>query len=121
MANLSKVSLEKLKTCDARLQAICHEAIKTYDFVVLCGHRSEADQEKAFREGHSKVKFPNSKHNVYPSLAVDLAPYPIDWIDLTRFHYLAGVMLAVAASKGIPIEWGGDWKMRDYPHYQLKV
>ncbi len=55
-----------------------------------------------------------------PSLAVDLAPYPIDWNDLKRFHELAGRILEVAALLDIPLTWGGHWhSFKDYPHYEL--
>ncbi len=26
-----------------------------------------------------------------------------------------------AKELNIPIDWGGDWKMRDYPHFELKI
>ena len=74
MPYFGRLSTQRLSTCDERLQDICNEAIKVYDFSVLCGHRDEIEQKKLFREGKSKLEYPHSKHNSIPSLAVDIAP-----------------------------------------------
>ena len=66
-------------------------------------------------------QWPDSKHNSIPSLAVDLAPYPIDWSDLYRFHELAGRMLQVAALFDIDMTWGGHWSKPDMPHFQVRI
>lgn len=108
------------------------------DFSVTCGVRSKEDQDKAFREKKSKVRYPNSKHNLKPgqewSLAVDIIPYfpnpnkRYDWNDLLAFARLAGVIFAVAHRHGIELRWGGDWDMdfqsldqdfNDLPHFEL--
>ncbi len=128
MANFSKKSLDKLNTCDSALQEICLEAIKIYDFTVLCGNRTEEEQNQLFAEGKSQLKYPQSKHNSSPSQAVDIAPYPIDWEDTGRFKLLAGIIFGIAHSKGIKIRWGGDWdsdwnmseeRFRDLPHFEI--
>lgn len=121
MARFSKISGQRLSTCDNELITLMNSCIAEYDFSVLCGHRGEAEQNKAFNEGKSKLKYPNSKHNSYPSKAVDIAPYPIDWNDIGRFKELAEIVKKKAKELGIEIEWGGDWgKFKDYPHWQLK-
>ena len=43
--------------------------------MIVCGHRNKEDQNKAFAEGKSKLKWPKGKHNKLPSQAVDAAPY----------------------------------------------
>lgn len=91
------------------LQLILDEAIKIMDFAITTGHRNKVDQDEAFAKKVSKKKFPESKHNVYPSHAVDIHPYPIDYEDLSRYYYLAGIMKGIALSKGVKIRWGGDW------------
>lgn len=130
MASFGKSSLEKLYTCHPVLQEICHEAIKVTDFTILVGHRGEEEQNQAFKEGKSKLKYPESKHNQTPSLAVDIAPYPIDWNDISRFNRLAGVMFAIAHSKNVKLRWGGTWgnldaipstTFRDFPHFELVI
>ncbi len=129
MPSFSKVSRQRLSTVDPKLQRILEKAIERFDFSVLCGHRTKEDQDKAFNDGFSKVAFPNSKHNSFPSMAVDIAPWPIDWNDRERFYYMAGVVVTVAAEMGIPIRWGGNWDMDfdlrnggsflDLPHFEL--
>jgi hypothetical protein len=95
-------------------------AIKRYDFTVLCGHRGEEEQTRAYEAGNSKLRYPMSKHNSEPSMAVDIAPYPIDWDDIGRFQELAAIVLEEAALAKIPLRWGGNWKnFKDYPHYEL--
>ena len=128
MPTFGQRSLTNLHTAHPDLQKVCNEAIKLYDFSVICGHRDKAKQDKAVRNGKSKTPFPKSKHNSLPSLAVDLAPYPIDWNDTSRFYFLAGVMMGCAEKVGVKLRWGGDWngdgdfkeRFRDLPHFELK-
>lgn len=119
MPRFSKVSLDHLATCDHRLQKICFEAITTRDFKVIYGHRTQVQQDAAYRRGKSKVKWPYSKHNKMPSLAVDVAPYPIDWEDIDRFVDLSRTILRIADVMKIPILWGGTWGW-DWGHYELR-
>ena len=124
-SNRSKAALE---TCHCDLQILLNAAIKHVDFSVLEGHRGRAAQDAAFAGGFSKVKWPNGKHNKTPSMAVDIAPYPIVWGDTERFVLFAGFLLGIAASMDISIRWGGDWdrdtqvkdeKFRDLGHFEL--
>lgn len=122
MPSFSKLSLERLSTCHKDLQRVAHEAIKVYDFTVLCGHRTKDEQELAFRKGNSKLRFPASKHNVLPSLAMDLAPWPLNWADIRAFTELSDVIKNVAYNLDIPLIWGGDWaSFVDMPHYELNL
>lgn len=132
MPSFSKKSLAQLQTCDSRLQKIARRAIEVMDFSIVEGHRDKEHQDIAVAKGLSKVNWPDGKHNKNPSLAMDCAPYPIDWTDSEkarqRFCLLAGVMLMAAAAEGFKIRWGGDWdsdrdtrdeKFRDLPHFEL--
>jgi len=121
MPKFSNKSKERLATCHDKLQAICNEAIRITDFTVLEGHRGEERQNELYKKGSTKAVFGASKHNFKPSLAVDLAPYPIDWEDTERFAELAGVIKAVAFKYGVNITWGGDWhSFKDMPHYEIE-
>lgn len=128
MPEFSPLSKKRLAECHHDLQKLMNEVIKHYDIVILCGFRGKDEQEKAVAEGKSKVHFPNSKHNVTPSLAVDIAPYPIDWNDMKRWWHLAGYVKATAERLGIKIRQGADWdgdndfkdqKFIDLPHVEL--
>ncbi len=122
MPTFSAKSLERLATCHPDLQRVAHEAIKTLDFTVLCGHRTQAEQEHCCILGTSKLHWPDSKHNALPSLAMDLAPWPLHWEDEASFERLATTIKIEAEALGIKIRWGGDWqKFPDRPHYELVV
>lgn len=120
MPSFSQRSLSNLSTCHPELQRLLGEAIKHVDFTVLEGHRGREGQEKAFREGNSRARWGQSKHNAKPSLAVDIVPWPIDWNDHERFHHLAGWVLGIASQMGIDLGWGGLWTtLVDMPHFEL--
>lgn len=109
MPRFSRESLEKLGTCHKELRDLCHEAILLFDFSVLCGYRGKEEQNSLFEEDLTKVKWPNSYHNRFPSDAVDLAPWPIDWNNRERFFFLAGIMTGLARERKIKLTWGGAW------------
>jgi len=129
MAEFGTSSRSRLNTCHMDIVRVMEQAIKSGpDFSIVCGHRNNVDQSKAFDNGLSQVKYPNSKHNSMPSTAIDIVPYPVDWEDLNRFRVLAGYILGTAHTMGIELRWGGDWdrdydegdeKFRDMPHFEL--
>jgi hypothetical protein len=113
-------SMKRLATCHPDLQKLVLAAAEDFDLIVVCGHRGEQDQQAAYHNGTSKLVWPHSRHNSEPSEAVDLAPFPLDWKDLGRFHELGAHMEAVSSREGIPIIWGGRWtKFVDLPHFEL--
>lgn len=122
---LDATSVKRLDTCDYRLQDLVQVATKDapFPFIVVCGHRGQADQDEAVKEHKSKLVWPTSKHNADPSLAVDLAPYidlQIPWGDPNKFHLLADHIKATALALNLNIIWGGTWSgFRDLPHYEL--
>lgn len=134
MPTFSQSSLDQLATCHPDLQKIAHAAIALFDFTVLEGFRDKAKQDAAVKAGNSKTPWPTSKHNASPSLAMDCAPYPIDWSgtqkSLERFVFMHGVFHAVAQQLGIAVRSGIDWNsnndmrdegtFRDYPHLELR-
>jgi len=121
MPNFSKRSINRLKTCDHRLKRILLRVIKRFDCTVLEGHRTEEKQNEYYWNGKSKLMWPESKHNSEPSLAVDVAPWPIpenwgeDWRDRVKFYELKALIFYEAAEAGVKIRFGGDWDMdEDY-------
>jgi len=109
MAKFSDRSNRKLQTAHPDLRKVFEEVVGFFDCTILFGHRDEETQNEAFATGASTKKWPDSNHNALPSLAVDAAPYPIDWKDRERFTYFAGQVVATARSMGIELRWGGDW------------
>lgn len=134
MPKYSKISLGRLEECHSDLQLIFNRVIKLFDNSILCGHRSEDEQNSALYSGNSKLSFPNSKHNKVPSMAVDSIPYPIDWKNTKRMIYYAGMVKAIGeifieeGKVTHVIRWGGDWdmdtetsdnKFNDLVHFEL--
>lgn len=133
MPRFGKKSMERLMTCDERLQRLFCKVVRHYDCTIVCGHRGRADQMAAFRAGASRAPWPESRHNPYPSRAVDVAPwFPVEphvrWDDVISFRRLGLFVRGVAVGMGIPIRWGGDWdgdfrlndqKFNDLAHYEL--
>jgi peptidoglycan LD-endopeptidase CwlK len=90
--------------CDFILLEVC-------DVSLIAGHRDEAMQNSLY-PAFTKVRWPNSKHNAYPSLAVDLQPYPKPKVTnelREQLAYIAGRAIQYAASRHITLRWGGDW------------
>jgi peptidoglycan L-alanyl-D-glutamate endopeptidase CwlK len=144
----SESSKKKLRTCHDDLQLIFNCAIADKDITILCGHRSEEAQFALFTKGRKLVngiwviddkakivtykdgKEKKSEHNLFPSMAIDAAKWfkekpHIRWNDKHSFFELYNTLNAHAnflfnAGKiSHRLIWGGNWKMRDYPHFQL--
>jgi len=119
MYYFGRSSKTKLETCHPLLQEIANELIKVMDVMVVWGRRGKMAQNKAYEEGRSQLEYPRSKHNKFPSLAMDLAPWPLDWDDFNRFERMCGIIEGIALMKGIKIRLGRDFSSRDMPHIEL--
>ena len=87
------------------------------DFAVVEGVRTKKKQAELVKAGASWTM--NSRH--LTGHAVDLAPYiggTIRW-DWPPFRVMAQAMQKAAEELAVPITWGGDWKVRDGPHFEL--
>lgn len=113
MPIFSDHSMKILESCDPKLQAIFGQVINIMDCQILEGYRSGNRQNKLFESGKSRLRYPESKHNKSPSLAVDAAPYPIDWKDRDRWHFFAGIVFGIASQlyPELRLRWGGNWIM----------
>ena len=129
MPSFGRKSRERIATCDKDLQNLFTEVVRYFDCSVLVGFRGKNEQNRAFKEGRSKVRWPRGKHNSNPSSAIDVAPYPIDWKDRERFLYFGGFVKGCAYQMGIPLRWGGDWdndtslsdnKFDDLVHFEIR-
>lgn len=93
---------------------------------ISCSFRNSTEQNKAFAEGKSQLRWPKSKHNNTEngrpcSLALDL--FLIDEDGLARFPPLFYAKLNADNERDRePIEWGGKWtKFKDLVHFQLVI
>ena len=105
MPHFGKRSKERLKGVDIRLQHILRRLVKIMDVTIIEGLRTQERQNELLKKGASKTKY--SKH--IEGKAVDVAPYPIDWEDRERFHYMGGMLRGIAHEMDVKIRWGGDW------------
>lgn len=115
----SKRSLERLKGVHPDLVAVMTRALEltSVDFVVIDGLRTREQQAKLVQRGASTTM--NSRH--LTGHAVDIAPFvdgKVSW-HWPDYYPLAGVVKTAAEELGVSIEWGGDWRFKDGPHWQL--
>lgn len=143
----SKLSLSRLLNVDPRMVQVVKRALEKseIDFMVVEGLRTREQMminygkgrtaaqctakgvpAKYAQPGLAKVTWLsnpfNSKHGDQGEgfgAAVDLAPYPLDWNDISKFKKIAEAMKAASKELSIPIVWGGDWSKKDYPHFEL--
>lgn len=123
MYKWSKKSSDLLATCDKRLQDLANAMLERskFDLTIIEGYRTKDEQERAFQEGKSKAHYGQSKHNVFPSQAIDIAPYPISW-DKNDIRWWKMIALAyeVARIKNIKIRSGVFFTgLEDYPHIEI--
>jgi peptidoglycan L-alanyl-D-glutamate endopeptidase CwlK len=137
MPKFSEAAAERLSRAHPLLQKLMNAAILEFDFTILQSQRGRADQEAAFRKGHTKVHFGNSAHNWAPAVALDIAPLPIDWDDAKDDgrdghaifrHMQMNIIRPLAQKLHVPIRLGCDWNgdgnaynesFIDLPHVEL--
>jgi hypothetical protein len=125
---LGRRSRGRLENVHPDLVRVLEEAIKSYDFAVIWGHRGMEDQNTAFSSGNSKNRWPTSKHNGLPSTAVDIVPYPGGYeASYEEFFEMATHVLGAASRLGVKVKWGGHWVNytgkghydRDWAHFEI--
>jgi len=115
----SKKSKNILSQCDEKLEFLFYAVLEIglIDITIIEGIRTKYKQNKFYKDGLSKVKWPNSKHNIinegYKSQAIDVAPYVNGATSWKKEHciFLAGIILATAKTNKINVRWGGNWDM----------
>lgn len=138
MANykFSERSQIRLDSCHKDLRKLAKTILLHRDITILEGYRGKDRQNELFTEGKSKLKYPNSRHNVFPARAIDMMPYPVEpWMwgssPKARDFWMTwgGYVRGVADAMGIKVTWGGDWDndwnshdhtLFDGPHFQLE-
>ena len=132
MARFGKRSLDVLSELAPDLQTLFKVVIQYVDIKLICGYRNRIAQHAAFLSDNSKVDWPNSKHNVSPSLAVDWVPFPDsgkpdDYIYLAGFIMGIGQALFMEGKMFHRLRYGGDFNMNyrttddgwDFGHVEL--
>ena len=137
MYKLSKRSLDTMQGVNPDLVKVIKEAIATspFDFMVTQGLRTAKYQNELYQQGRTKkgLKVTNADGYIKKSnhqMKVDGYGYAIDFVVLngnvldwdteSKYRAVAKHILEVGHKLGVNLEWGGDWKFKDYPHIQLK-
>ena len=116
---LSDKAIEKLQGVHPDLVNVVKLALtkSPVDFTVTEGLRTLERQKELVAAGASQTL--NSRH--LTGHAVDLAAVvgkEVRW-DWPLYSKIADAMKNAAIELKVNIQWGGDWKMRDGPHFQL--
>jgi len=142
MRKFEERSIKNLSGVHPDLAKVMNAAIKDapVGFIIIYGVRTTEEQQRLYAQGRTapgarvtncdgiKVK---SNHQVKSDgygYAVDLYADSnnngkLDTPEINDVESLKKVAAHVketAKRLGIKIEWGGDWTIRDYPHFELK-
>lgn len=148
MPAFGRESQKKLNTCDKDIRLICDKTIIMIDFSIITGHRTKEEQNGLFPK-YTKLKWPKGKHNKFPSMAVDIAPYikpygvifggreqifrmmeirgvskaAAEAFVVKSYARMMGYIEAIAFTAGIKIrvgiDWDGDFDMLDQKFHDL--
>jgi hypothetical protein len=95
--------------------------------IITCTYRSPSRQNELYQQGRRNIKVEGivtykdginhlSKHNCYPSKAIDIAVKVSGKVTWDSKYYIP--LGALCKKHGLI--WGGDWvKLKDYPHIEI--
>jgi len=86
------------------------------DCHVAYAFRGKKEQDDAYASGKSALKWPNSKHNVTPSRAIDLFFQD----DQGKGSWPTERFKEIHVRCGAGLRWGGDFShLHDYCHWEM--
>ena len=144
--SFAQSSLDKMEKVHPKLVEVMKAAIENspFDFRITSGARTTEEQKALFALGRTKpgkiVTYTNgvtskSNHQIKDDgygHAVDIFPCGViengvyrkftseEGYDEKKLKLIANHILNIAKSKNVNVEWGGNWKMKDTPHFELK-
>ena len=111
---LNERSRKNLVGVHPDLVLLTDAAAEEVSFIVTEGRRSLERQKQLVAAGKSWTL--DSRH--LTGHAIDVVD-PDGKYDIPDMDHIAKVFKAKAKEMNIPIVWGGDWKQRDTPHFEL--
>ncbi len=143
MPAFGKSSQGRLDTTHSLLKELFRRVVEERDCSVVCGHRPNDTQDALYAQGRTapgdivtNAKAGESTHNSFPSMGVDVVPYPELWSSPTAFAQLSVIVLEKWAemeieglTNGYELVWGGDWDgdrdpndtdQWDKPHWEVR-
>jgi len=119
MFKWGKKSNRNRETLSPDLRTIADKVLSynLMDCMIDCSYRNDSEQDRLYAIHRSKVKWPKSKHNQLPSLAMDLVPIINGKASWNKLHccFLAGLVQATAKELEVKLRWGGNWDMDHEP------
>lgn len=136
MYSFSQRSKNNLLFIHPDLVKVMNEAIKNspIDFIITDGIRSTEEQRKLYNQGRTtpgkivtNADGVNNKSNHQVKsdgygYAVDLYPFyngSAQLNDAKSLKVISDHIKSVSKELGVNVQWGGDWKFKDYPHFEL--
>jgi len=129
----SERSIEKFEGVHPKLVQVAVEALtmSPYDFGIVQGVRTKEEQERLYAQGRTTAGnivtwTLDSKHLPQSDgygHAIDIAVYIKGKLSWDEHYYDAVAPYFKDAAKriGVKLIWGGDWKRKDRPHYEIIV
>jgi len=120
MNKWSSTSQSNLDTCSPDIIVFANAVLAVHDCTVVWGNRDEKTQNDLYDAKKSQLKYPMSRHNSFPSEAIDLVPYVpgVNPWDTDYSYYFAGLCLGIAdtlytqGKMDKRIRWGGNWSTK---------
>jgi len=118
MPKFATTSMSRLSSCSRDIQTIMLEVVKYRDITIVEGSRTAERQHEHWQKGRKLIRTSNdpknassweiankkkvvtykdgyskkSKHQSYPSVAIDVCPYPEMWSDENALNELRGII-----------------------------
>ncbi len=157
MPSFGRASSGRLATAHPVLRDLFERVVETHDCTIVEAIRSEEQQREYLERGVSQTMdswhLPRDERTGKRvtggvAWAMDVAPYPIEWTNETRFRVFGGFVLAffqALKEEGLTftdatgaewayadyyLRWGGDWNrnwryddqsFNDLPHFELRL